>query len=763
MKIRTRILTLILTVLMLISALPITAFAATKTEYIKEVRISTAATEDEAKQWLVANGYTVFDFNLNQQSNANAVYLGYITTTDPKEAITDMAVMQMDGGYSFTEYEALLAEQREDINDMLDILDVSLDEARVNLANGNKNAQDAKRVLNYFTEDDSGMALGDFILESDRSRDELVKIFLEGNSDITVVIYYMLAWACTDYNEDTNWLAKLESVDPYEEYDPLDYEAITIDAYQHFVALREKLSTYEERYMTLTDDLEYVETLTPEELTDYFPEDYQEYATLYLALGEYKYGNGTVRDFFMQDPDEIDLDEFYPILSAMSPGQRTISAFIGFEPLIYLSQASEESAAEYLNDCRAQLVAYNIDEGLSVYYGVDRSLFNEGGVALTNASLRESASTGDNSWLSDENIDRTLSMALKLVGGAIGVCGFTTGIAGRVIANQTGKTARAFKMLEESMGSTAYLLGQERKVVLAMQDEMFAKYNVSNMDEFKLLAQTDDLIMADYQKLGSKKINLDSAWDTFDHCANKHADDVYKTTKRGAMKKFAIVQGVAIGINLILTGIRLGIKLYNYYNNREYSVIPRIIVDEIATDTDNYYVRYYAALDQSGEFADLNAWKGQRWNALYTSKDSDAGDPILASGLVAKLKDSSMPTTQSYGVHYFGETGACNLSRYLLKATAPATYMFFTRDHSLRATASAFSKGTVITFASIGAVGGIAIGGFGVVGAQKIKSKKKKNGLDTDEAEPIEETEPIETTESVQDVEQQEETNENQN
>ena len=207
----------------------------------------------------------------------------------------------------------------------------------------------------------------------------------------------------------------------------------------------------------------------------------------------------------------------------------------------------------------------------------------------------------------------------------------------------------------------------------------------------------------------------------------------------------------------------MGIKLYNYYNDREYAVTPRIIVDEIETDKDNYYVRYYAALDQNGDFADLNAWYGQRWNAFYTSKDENAGDPILASGLVAKLKDSSMPTTQSYGVHYFGETGACNLNRYLLRSTAPAIYMFFTRDHSLRATASAFSRGTVITFASIGLVGGIAIGGFGVIGAEKLKLKKKKNGLDTDEAEPIEETVPIETTESVQDVEQQEETNENQN
>ena len=86
-----------------------------------------------------------------------------------------------------------------------------------------------------------------------------------------------------------------------------------------------------------------------------------------------------------------------------------------------------------------------------------------------------------------------------------------------------------------------------------------------------------------------------------------------------------------------------------------------------------------------------------------------------------------MPTAQSYGVHYFGETGACNISRYLLKKTSPATYMFFTRDHSLRATASTFSRGTVITFASTGLLGGIAIGSLGAIGAGKLKKKKEES------------------------------------
>ena len=729
MKTRMKWISLLLAVVLAVSALPLSVFAAEEKVYVKEVRISTAADEATAKLWLTANGYTVLDFNLNQKSNGDAVYLGYTTTTNPKEAITDMAVMQMDGGYSFAEYEELLEEQREDINDMIGILEVTLDEARANLANGYKNAQDAKKILNFFTEDDSGLPLGDYMMDGGRSRDDFVKIFLEGNSDVVTIIYYMLAWACTDYGEETNWLAKLEDVDPYGDYDPLDYDDIVMDAYQHFTTIREKLLTYENEYMQLEEDLELVQSMTPEELTDYFPEDYQEYASLYIALGEYKYARGTARDFFMQDPNEIALEDIYPILAAMTPGQRTICAFVGFETLVYFSQATEETALEYFNDCRAQFAAYNLDPGVSVYYGVDRSLFNEGGIALTNESLRESATTGDTSWFSQENIDENLLLALKIIGGATKLTGKIAGVTGKIVSSKAGKAAKSVQMLEESMGANAMLLAQERRTMLAMQDEMFAKYNVASMDEFKILAQTDDLIMADYQRLGTKKISIEGAADTFEYVAKKHADEAFEVARAGAMKKFTVVQKVAAGIGLIITGIKLGVKLYNYYHP-DFTVIPRIIVDEIATENDYYYVRYYAVLDQDGEFADLNAWKGSRWNALYTTKDSDGGDPILASGLMAKLDDNSMPTADSYGVHYFGETGACDVNRYLLRSRSPEIYMFFTRDHSLRATASAFSRGTVITFASIGILGGIAIGSVATVGAGKLKKKKEDSAQD---------------------------------
>jgi hypothetical protein len=258
-------------------------------------------------------------------------------------------------------------------------------------------------------------------------------------------------------------------------------------------------------------------------------------------------------------------------------------------------------------------------------------------------------------------------------------------------------------------------------------EELQWNYGVTSEKELQILAQTTHPELApNLHEISERRLIHENYVEGQISKNNKLIDKKYDEVFESVMKKAKQIAVVALGVSLVAEAIVVGVKLYNYYHP-EYSVIPRIIVDNVVTDTESYYVRYYATTDQSGEYADLNAWRGQRWNALYTTKDKDAGDPILASGLTAQVKDSSMPTAQSYAVHYFGETGACNVSRYLLRKTSPATYIFFTRDHSLRATASTFSRGTVITFASIGLLGGIVIGSLGVIGAGKLKKKKEES------------------------------------
>ena len=165
MRTGTKILSLFLAVLMFMMALPIAAFAAKQETYIKEIRISTAATEDEAKQWLIDNDYLVLDVNLNQKTGKDCVYIGYKTTTNPDEAITDLSLMQMDGGYSFSEYEAMVEKMEQEIMEIIDSLETSITEARANYMADKKCAVGAHGILNRFREDDSGKLLGDLLLD----------------------------------------------------------------------------------------------------------------------------------------------------------------------------------------------------------------------------------------------------------------------------------------------------------------------------------------------------------------------------------------------------------------------------------------------------------------------------------------------------------------------------------------------------------------------------------------------------------------------
>ena len=712
MKFSTKLISMLLSLLMVFSALPIVTFAAAEKTYIKEVRISTASDESTAKQWLTENGYLVLDVNLNPKSGGDAVYMGYITTTNPDEAITDMAIMQMDGGYSFAEYEAMIEERKKDIDAMLASISVAIETARDNYKKEYAGAVKAREVLNTFVEDDSGKYLGDLIFVENFDKELINKIFLQGNSDITMIVYNMLALACIEIGEETNWLAKLESMDIYEEYDPLVYDELSRKMFSSFEEIHDLLEYYEKHCKEIDENPEMLEGMTEEEIADYYPEDYAKARFIYVTLTNYKYGNGTLADFFAKDPNEIDTEELYPLFAAMTPAEREVSLLVGFTAMIAMAQNDTESLNQYFEDFKNEIEFYEFGDKVSVYANVDRSLF-DGGVALTNSALRESASTGETSWYSEANIDRDLSIALGCLAGS----SLVAAIASAAIVTNFAPA----KMLKSSIADETALVieGIVSDLIDVGIYDGIGYRGKKSISAFKSWLP-EEVVANNIDLFDRAEIEIRNWEDDF----IREASNSQSASTKRMLKIANTVQYVAIGISLLVEAVRIGIKLYNYYHP-EYTEIPRIIVDEIVTETDIYYLRYYATTDQSGEYADLNAWRGQRWNALYTTKDKDAGDPILASGLTAQVKDSSMPTAQSYGVHYFGETGACNVSRYLLKKTSPEIYMFFTRDHSMRATASTFSKGTVITFTAIGLVGGMAIGSLGVIGAGMLKKKKE--------------------------------------
>ncbi len=164
MKLSTRIIAAVLSVTTLVSGSTLAASAAQAVNagnnkiYIKEMKIAYGNNEQEAKNWLSARGYTPVDGNLNK-SNSTVTVMGYKTTTNVNEAITDLAVMPMGNGYSIDAYKDMLDTYKESVIDpFVQSYMPAIEEYRENVEAGRPQAITAQAILNSYTD---GFAIPD--------------------------------------------------------------------------------------------------------------------------------------------------------------------------------------------------------------------------------------------------------------------------------------------------------------------------------------------------------------------------------------------------------------------------------------------------------------------------------------------------------------------------------------------------------------------------------------------------------------------------
>jgi len=206
-------------------------------EYISEVKIGVGKTAGEAEKSL--DGYVILQKDgKNADLNAGAgggigskgervVYLGYKTTSERSEAITDLAVMNMKGGYSVKDYEVLMEQQMtQQIIPFVNGFLAAIEEYRENYTSEYpENKARAKYVhdaLNKLTDDDCGGAgLGDLLLnetkyemgdeayealsEADKKQHaDILTIIAQSNGKATLIMENLITRAA-DTSEDT-WI-----------------------------------------------------------------------------------------------------------------------------------------------------------------------------------------------------------------------------------------------------------------------------------------------------------------------------------------------------------------------------------------------------------------------------------------------------------------------------------------------------------------------------------------------------------------------------
>ena len=331
-KIVKSLVSILLAISMMLGA-TVAVFAKAQEEYLSDLRLVYAYSYNEAMQVLTNSkleGYQILDENLNAGSGEIGVWLAYKTTTNINEAITDMAVMQMGGGYGAGNYSELIKSEKDEFLEMGETYLWAVEYFMEAYDAGSFLAEAAYRQLNFYfgldiyTDD----RLGDLFVENVLTAYDLATLFTQGNTYVLKNIRTLLAMGVS-YNEDgMHYLEKVSvsaekmtsrpGVFDDEEYDEL--AATIASTVKAFGTMLDELAAYE-------DELDY----TDEDFSE--PEiKYSEYKALAEMLRETPYLNGESLYEFCRNYTVTphDYSSLYPLVDALNEGQAALVKFSCF-------------------------------------------------------------------------------------------------------------------------------------------------------------------------------------------------------------------------------------------------------------------------------------------------------------------------------------------------------------------------------------------------------------------------------------------------
>ena len=671
-----RIISLLLILTTLFTTLAINVSAAKNEEFISEVALIYEDSAEDAQKAIEGTDWKLFEQDLNANADYifdNGVYLIYKTSTNVEDAITDLRVMDMYGGYSISDYERQLEKSRSAYLEIIKYLRVAAAEFKSLYEAGDPMAAIAYRQMNYYKDvrttggTETNMSMGDFLLNLPGD-EQIVQVLFEGNSYVVANLIALLAISISGSSDASladkvaeNYAIK-DSFTAEQYYD----NAKTLSEYMGNI--NAKLL----RYDVLREEYD----LSDENLDEEEVMFLSEYASLAAVLEEVKLGETNFADIIRTGNYAI--EDLYPLVACFTDAQMALIKLGQIETVIkhYVPTQSIEDMEVLLEAAEERLKDENGTlQHIDVYLGVDRSIF-EGSLAMTTAAERQQALTGE-TW----DITKAADASGLL-------------IASYVIAGFGAATACV------GLGILAPALF----------------YKVMSVATAKLFPHTIGAIIV--KDLG----------------VNMYGSFLRTYMAMWGQSAYTML-AIAGGIVLIAAGIA-GIALwYNYYNP-EYLEIPNTMIDVKETDLGDKYVKYTAAkVFEDGKLseknADFNAYEGKEWVALYYTKDATAGN-CLTPKFVYKDNDATI-ARRHQGISMFGETEAFNLNSHVYNDDADGVYVTIRYSTTKKASADVPNVvGSIFATGALYALTALAGAGAGVGGTillQNAKKKKKEKEL----------------------------------
>ncbi len=666
------------------------AFAATSVKkYISEVTICYASSAEEAARKLKEKGFTLADKTDLNSTLDKGTYIGYKLTDNADEAITDLAVMNMSGDYSYTDYETMVERNREKVDTWVNGIISIIKEYRVNYEDGIDTAIQVHDYLNKITEDVSGKGMGDFLLEcsiDNTKHDELTDVFMKGNSALIASVEQALALVCD--SSDSTWITRLEgmSYDDIENKYLLAYKtinkaenAMTAD---YGDTASEILKVWDDLYSVLRDietkmevkdnELEYY--VMDEEYSDADEAETADAFTdliaasdiaLYDRLAEAEYDGSTLLEFFNRPSDEVEEYEVYPLCEALSEGQKAQISMSGLRQLILSAIVDkDETDKTYLEDLKNYIGDL---EEISIYDGVDLDIYEKGVALTSDATKHESSSTDHwyNAFLNpDNNSERWGAYVMFYILPTV----VMTAVLYSILHLSNVAHSVAIKALNASKGIIEKSTTGAIRYIFNDPIENLSNSSIIEM-AFKSL----------FQQRSGESMALSLAKST---CF------------------------ILVLILLVVDIVMLIDTIKAEMEDLEYEDIPHHILDATSARAGIDYVMYKVARTTDGQAADLNGYcSDEGWLVLYYTKDTTAGTPITS--LSVKNGNNSTPSNCK-NVHLFGLKDAVNITSKSYTGESDSnngTYLFAGND-SLAFTASSVTNG--IAFAVV--IAGLAVG-----------------------------------------------------
>ena len=645
------------------------AIAAENITYIEDVQLCTADSADEAQAYFSKMGYTMVNADLDSGTGGKSVYMGYKTTKNRTDAVTDIKMMPMEGGYQTYDYDKLMTYLRSQATATAASLKKAADGFIAQYKAGSPRAADACLGLNMFRVGSADMQLGDFILAGKADSDFFVDVVARGSSAAVHAVANFLNLGLSQYHNDrdddgntvtTGWAGMVGSSYLWERYEKglstddaaaLDrkYEdtaKILFRSVQKFTTDYENAATRFENNENscemsveiddLAEGVEHFDEMTAED-TDV------SYLTAFELLNSFDLDENTkMGDWFLdighQTSDTVDYRMLYPVIESMSIGMASLISVTGFLSAVW--NLADNAANTEFRDAVAKFQKDFGEEGVELFMTMDDE-FKGKTFGYTSEAVRKQGVANLPGLILERVNDKAAQwqLALKEISLYVGIA--TTAIAGTLLLANLGVAMTTSALGAAAATSSIYgffsslaagctgfmtftgVIGMAILVVglaIALGVWLFTKYAEENKADFQ----------------------------------SKKPDYFFDAVKGDGLQTFVLYKTAtdfSKGSGLDLTGE---------------------IADLIAGNT-------------GGAAGDLNARNQWRWVVLCFTKDKYVGSPLRLdeNGECFRVVYGNSGAISGYSsVRYFDQRSAGDMNAHCEKNSVGGIYMHYVTEDS---------------------------------------------------------------------------------